>query len=258
MYFYNLILALFFDRKPERVLEIFSSDPVSGLESSRIKDLVEHYGSNTLPPPPKRSFFKMLWRQISDFMILILIAATIVSAAIDHEKPTSPIVLAIVIVFNVVIGLSQEWKASKALEALMILSIPMAKVVRDGKMIEMEASGLVPGDLVILEEGDAVPADLRLIEVSQLEIVEAILTGESIATEKNIQPIKVKSRKLPLGDCAGNAFMATVVSKGRGKGIVVRTGESTEVRLRLKFRLVKSVVRSTLRQKLKLQFKGSC
>lgn len=93
----------------------------------------------------------------------------------------------------------------------------------------IESCDLVPGDVVILEEGDSVPADLRLIQTSQLEIIETILSGESVAVEKDIAPIKSRARKLPLGDCKGNVFMATVVARGRGKGIVVRTGDDTEI-----------------------------
>lgn len=102
-------------------------------------------------------------------------------------------------------------------------------MVREGKQESINASELVPGDLVVLEEGDLVPADLRLVFCAQLEIVESILTGESVGIKKNTEAIRAVTRKLPLGDCLGNAFMSTMVAKGRGKGVVVRTGAKTEV-----------------------------
>ncbi|KAJ3058781.1 hypothetical protein HK102_010319, partial [Quaeritorhiza haematococci] len=169
----------------------------------------------------------MLLAQILDFMIIILVIAAVAEAATkDYE---AAVVLMIVVVLNVLIGFTQEYKANKALEALMSLSVPKATVIRDGQQSTIDSAQLVPGDIVVLDEGDAIPADLRLCEVSQLEIVEAILTGESVPTSKSIKTIRKRSRKLPLGDCKGNAFMATVVAKGRGKGIVVRTGEDTEI-----------------------------
>ncbi|RUO95306.1 P-type ATPase [Jimgerdemannia flammicorona] len=136
-------------------------------------------------------------------------------------------VLLVVIVLNTAIGFTQEWKASRALDALMRLGVPQAQVIRDGKAQHIDSSLLVPGDIVILDEGESVPADLRLIEVAQLEAVEAVLTGESLPVLKSIEAIK--SRKLPLGDCRGNAFMTTVIARGRAKGLVVRTGADTEI-----------------------------
>lgn len=151
----------------------------------------------------------------------------ITEAALKEWKEA--IVLFAVILMNIVIGFSQEYKAKQALEALMSLSVPKAVVVRDGQTVSIDSMDLVPGDIVVLEEGDAVPADLRIAEASQLEIVEALLTGESLPVAKFPKHIRAPTRKLPLGDCKGNAFMSTVVAKGRGKGIVVRTGHNTEI-----------------------------
>ncbi|CAJ0882113.1 15854_t:CDS:10, partial [Entrophospora sp. SA101] len=121
------------------------------------------------------------------------------------------------------------FKANKALEALQKLTVPKARVIRDGEQSIIDSNQLVPGDIVILEEGDSVPADLRIVESSNLELIESILTGESVPTSKNIKKIMTKTRNLPLGDCKGNAFMSTIVAKGRGKGLVVRTGDETEI-----------------------------
>ncbi|TPX32446.1 hypothetical protein SmJEL517_g04459 [Synchytrium microbalum] len=219
--------ALYFDKNGERLAEMYRTDIKNGLSSSVIPEFTAFYGSNMLPPPPKPSPLKMLWEQVSDFMIVILVIAAIAEGASGDPKGMA--VLLIVVVINVIIGFSQEWKANQALEALMSLSVPKASVIRDGKQQVIDSKELVPGDVVVLDEGDAVPADLRLVEVSGLELVESILTGESVPTVKSIRTIRQRTRKLPLGDCKSNAFMATVVARGRGKGIVVRTGEQTEM-----------------------------
>ncbi|KAI8643707.1 hypothetical protein BD408DRAFT_385071 [Parasitella parasitica] len=220
--------ALYFDRSVEKLLGMFSqTDKENGLPSDLIPALRNQYGTNQLPTPARPNAFKMLWEQLTDFMVLILIAAAIVEAA--EKEFNSMIVLLIVVVLNTIIGFSQEWKASKTLNALMNLEVPQAAVIRDGRQQMIGSEDLVPGDLVVLEEGDAVPADIRLIEVSQLGVIEGILTGESVPVQKNVQAIKAKTRKIPLGDCKGNAFMATTVTRGRAKGIVVRTGSNTEI-----------------------------
>ncbi|KAI9345199.1 hypothetical protein BDR26DRAFT_800529 [Obelidium mucronatum] len=219
--------ALYFDKNSEKLAHMFGSDIRTGLPSAKVPILQAHYGPNTLPAPPKPSALKMLWTQLTDFMIIILIIAAITEFAMGDPDPA--VVLLVVVVLNVIIGFSQEWRANRALEALLTLSVPKATVIRDGKQEVIDSAGLVPGDLVVLEEGEAVPADLRLCEVSQLDIIEAILTGESVGTEKSIRTIRKRTRKIPLTDCKGSAFMTTVVARGRGKGIVVRTGESTEI-----------------------------
>ncbi|KAI9315869.1 hypothetical protein BX666DRAFT_1952294 [Dichotomocladium elegans] len=220
--------ALYFDRPVERLLQMFPhTRPNYGLPSALVPALREQYGINKLPDPPRPSAIKMVWNQLTDFMIVLLLIAAIVEAA--QQEFNSMAVLLIVVVLNTAIGFTQEWKASKTLSALMDLSVPKAQVIRDGQQQVVESDSLVPGDLVILEEGDAVPADLRLVEVSQLEVIESILTGESLPVLKKVDAIKAKSRRIPLGDCLGNVFMSTTVARGRGKGIVVRTGEQTEI-----------------------------
>ncbi|KAI1319081.1 P-type ATPase [Mortierella claussenii] len=219
--------ALCFDRRIKRCLKMFRTSIDTGLPSEAILALREHYGMNILPQPPKTSIFKMLWTQFTDFMILLLLAVAVLMAATKDFIPMA--VLLIVVVLNSIIGFTQEYKAGKALDALTKLSVPKAQVLRDGVTSVIDSEELVPGDIIILEEGESVPADLRLAEVSQLEIIESILTGESVAVSKDPKEIRTLTRKLPLGDCKGNAFMSTVVAKGRGKGIVVRTGRLTEM-----------------------------
>ncbi|ORX64077.1 calcium ATPase [Anaeromyces robustus] len=219
--------SLWIDRKVKVLLDMFKVDKDKGLSSDAIEGLRNHYGPNNLQPPPKPSVLKMLFGQIYNFMNIILIIATIVEICIGEYKDA--VVLFVVIVINIVIGFTQEYKAEKALEALTSLTIPQALVLRDGKQEKINSSELVPGDIVILDEGEGVPADLRIIEQSQLEIVESILTGESVPTAKDIKHIRSRTRKIPLAECKGNAFMGTVVAHGRGKGLVVRTGEYTEI-----------------------------
>lgn len=219
--------SLWIDRKVDILLDMFNVKKDKGLSNSQIEELRKHYGENSLRPPPKPSVLKMLWNQVSDFMIIILLIATIIELATQEYKDA--IVLLAVILINIVIGFSQEFKAEKALEALTSLTIPQALVLRDGTQEKINSSELVPGDIVILDEGEGVPADLRIIEQSQLEIVESILTGESVPASKDIKHIRSRTRKIPLADCKGSAFMGTVVAHGRGKGLVVRTGENTEI-----------------------------
>ncbi|KAF8978199.1 P-type ATPase, partial [Entomortierella lignicola] len=219
--------ALCYDRKIKRCLKMFRTSLERGLPSEAIPALQEHYGKNILPQPPRTSVYKMLWTQFTDFMILLLLAVAVLMAATKDFIPMT--VLLIVVILNAIIGFTQEYKAGKALDALTKLSVPKAQVLRNGTTSIIDSEELVPGDVVILEEGESVPADLRLAEVSQLEIIESILTGESVAVNKDPKEIKTLTRKLPLGDCKGNAFMSTVVAKGRGKGIVVRTGRLTEM-----------------------------
>ncbi|KAL0076999.1 hypothetical protein J3Q64DRAFT_1770100 [Phycomyces blakesleeanus] len=220
--------SLYFDRSVEKLLAMFShSDPQNGLASASVASLRDHHGPNRLPDPPRPNALYMLWLQLTDLMVIILIIAAIIQCA--EKEFNSAAVLLVVIVLNTIIGFSQEWKASKTLNALMNLSVPMAQVIRDGEQQMIGSEDLVPGDVVVLEEGEAVPADLRLIEVSQLELIESILTGESVPSSKSTDAVKAKSRRIPLGDCIGNAFMATTVARGRGKGIVVRTGVQTEI-----------------------------
>jgi Ca2+-transporting ATPase len=186
--------ALYFDRTVEKLMAMFSdTDLEKGLPSDKLPALYNHYGYNRLPDPPKSSALKILGRQLTDFMVIILILASIVEAAEQDFK--SMTVLLVVIVLNTIIGFWQEWKASKTLEALTDLSVPKANVIRDGSLQNIDSCELVPGDLVILEEGEAIPADLRLIEVSQLQVMEGVLTGESVPTIKTTDAISGKVKK---------------------------------------------------------------
>lgn len=221
--------ALHVHRETAKVCAMFKSDPVSGLSADQLKQLTDYYGKNEIPQPKAASILKMIWSQLSDPMVMVLLVVAIFAVSIDPHEYPSTIFLLIVIIVNVSIGFIQERKAKRALDALVKLSVPTAKVIRDGQKSEILSQNLVPGDLVQLEEGDSVPADLRLLECANLEVMEAILTGESIAVTKKPDPIRTKARALPLGDCSGNAFMSTLVVRGRAIGVVVRTGKDTAI-----------------------------
>ena len=158
----------------------------------------------------------------------MLIAAATVSLAIQDWEAAG--VLFFVVIVNVTIGLVQEHRSHNALKALNSFAIPQAQLLRDGVVSIQPASELVPGDIVVLEEGANVPADLRLLSVSQLSTIESILTGESLPVLKTTAAIKPRGRRfLPVGDRLNMAFMSTLVSKGRATAIVVNTGATTEV-----------------------------
>jgi Ca2+-transporting ATPase len=165
-------------------------------------------------------------KQFTDFIILVLVAAAIVSAAIEDYE--AMIVLFVVVIINGIIGFVQEYRAKKALDALNSLSVPKAQILRNTVPAIIDSVELVPGDIVLLDEGQNVPADIRLIECSQLSIIEALLTGEPIAVTKNPAVLKGR-RNLAIGDRINMAFMSTMVAKGRGVGVVVNTGIGTQV-----------------------------
>jgi Ca2+-transporting ATPase len=221
--------TLYFDRDVSRVCDMFKTSVESGLDPAQVHVHRNEYGSNVLPAPQQKTALRMILDQLADFMIIVLICTMILSAIMDYPKITSAAVLAVVIVCNVFIGFWQEWKAAKTVKALKSLTVPRARVLRGGNEDMIDASDLVPGDVVLLSEGDYVPADLRLAKVSRLEIIEANLTGESDPVAKNTLPINVKSRKIPVSRCQSNAFMSTLVARGSGLGVVVRVGEYTEI-----------------------------
>ncbi|KAJ1818698.1 hypothetical protein LPJ60_004184 [Coemansia sp. RSA 2675] len=219
--------SLYFDRTVEKLVAMFKTDPTSGLTSEQVEERREFYGRNELPRPVHRPWWKIVWVQLTDLMILMLCAA-IIATAVDGEWKSS-VVLGTVVVLNTIVGAWQEIKAGRALSALENLGSSSAQVIRNGVLESIDAADLVPGDLVEIGEGESVPADLRLTFCAQLDIVESVLTGESVGVSKDPKAIKVRTRQLPLGDCKGNAFMSTLVSHGRGRGIVIRTGAKTEI-----------------------------
>ena len=209
----------------EDLLSNLDSDIDSGLTSAEVQLRLEKYGTNDLKEGSKKSFFSKIIAQFSDFLVLILIGAAIISVFVG-ESQDAIVIIAIVIV-NALLGIYQEGKAEKALDALKKMSSPNAKVIRNGNLEVVPANTLVPGDIVSLDAGDIIPADLRLMESSNLKIEEASLTGESVPVEKNSNSIF--DEDVSLGDRHNMAYMSTAITYGRGKGIVVGTGHDTEI-----------------------------
>jgi len=200
-------------------------DPVRGLTSGEVAERLERYGRNELSEGKRISPLTLLLNQFKDFMVLVLVGATLISALLGEYLDAVTIIA--IIVINGILGFVQEFRAERSLRALKALSAPSASVVRDGQVISVAASELVPGDLVLLEPGDRVPADIRLLETNSLYAEESALTGESVPVGKTALPIR--ESELPLGDQRNLGFMGTMVTRGTAKGIVVRTGMQTEM-----------------------------
>src|SRR3989337_3152489 len=158
-------------------------------------------------------------------MIIVLLAAAVISGVIGEAVDT--VASVVIVIINAVIGFIQEYRAEKAMEALQMMASPTAAVVRDGSIISISSKEVVPGDLVILEAGNVVPADMRLMESAQLRIEEAALTGESVPVEKSLSALHEEI--VPIGDRRNMAYKGTIVSYGRGKGVVAATGMETEL-----------------------------
>ena len=212
-------------QKSDDILSKLETSREEGLNSSDIESRLEKYGHNELKEETGKSFFSKIKEQFSDFLVLILIGAALISIFVGEK--TDAIVILAIVVLNAFLGIYQEGKAEKSLEALKQMASPTAKVIRNGHLEVVPASTLVPGDIVILEAGDIIPADLRLIESSNLKIEEASLTGESVPVEKNGN-IDF-DHEVSLGDRTNMAYMSTIVTYGRGKGVVVGTGHETEI-----------------------------
>ena len=196
-----------------------------GLSENEARNRLEKYGFNVLREKKGKGPFVMFLDQFRDFMIGVLIVAAIISGIIGELSDTIAIV--VIVVLNAIIGFVQEYRAEKAMAALKKMAAPEATVIRDGMPANIPASKTVPGDIVILEAGKVIPADMKLIEVAQLKVEEAALTGESIPVEKHTKPLH--DEMLPLGDRKNMAYKGTTVSYGRGTGIVVATGMETEL-----------------------------
>ena len=215
---------IWFCKTIEEITQEFKIDTNQGLSKSQVTSNRQTYGSNELETKKKKSLFIKFLEQFKDFMIIILIIAAIISGVIGYiegEGVTDSVIILIVVIVNAIIGVAQESKAEKSLEALQKLSSHVAKVLREGTIQVIASKELVPGDIVILDTGDYVPADLRLIEAINLKSQEASLTGESVPVEKNIEVIQ--EQKTNLADRKNMLFSSSLITYGRGKGIVVET-----------------------------------
>lgn len=204
-----------------------------GLSSQEAKKRFEKYGANELEKEEKPSLIRRFLSQLADPMTLILIVAAIVSAVTSiysHEGFTDVIIILSVVVVNAVLGVYQEGKAEKAIEALQEMTASQSKVLRDGKQVTLKSSELVPGDIVILEAGDAIPADGRILESMSLKIEEAALTGESVPVNKTADTLGAANGKdVPLGDRKNMIYMGSTVVYGRGCAVITDTGMNTEM-----------------------------
>lgn len=219
-----------FNKEVEEISKETKTDLKNGLNEEEVKKRQKEYGFNELEEKKKKSIFVKFLEQFKDFMIIILIIAAIISGIVGYmegEGFTDSIIILVVVILNAVIGVVQESKAEKSLEALKKMSSYSAKVLRDGKITVIPSRELVPGDVVILETGDYVPADIRIIEAVNLKSQEASLTGESVPVEKNAE--KIENEEVSLGDRSNMLFSSSLITYGRGKGIVVETGMNTEV-----------------------------
>ena len=197
----------------------------AGLSAAEASARLEKNGPNELKEKAGKSPLKMLWEQFTQTMVLILLAAGVISGFLGKEVETIAI-LAIVVLFAV-LGFVQEFRAEKAMAALKKMSVPTVRVRRDNRVQEIEATKLVPGDILVLETGNIVPADLRLLECANLRIMEAALTGEAEAVEKTSEALS--KTEMPIGDRINMAYSGTNVTYGRGSGIVTGTGMQTEL-----------------------------
>lgn len=209
----------------EDVLKKLNVDPELGLSEEEVKKR-QGTGLNEFDEAKKKSFLMRFLEQFKDVLIIILILAALVSIAVDPGDLTESIIILVVVVFNAALGVYQENKAEKSLEALKKISAPLTTVIRSGRMQEIESRFLVPGDIIILEAGDYVPADARLLEVVNLKVDESALTGESVPVEKTV--VEIESNQA-LGDRKNEVFSSTLITYGRAKAVVTKTGMKTEI-----------------------------
>ena len=217
---------MWYDVTSQDVLDKLNVALSTGLSELEAKKRLLEHGENKLNSQKKKSIWQLFLSQINDVMIYILFGAAIISAFM--KEYSDAVIILIVILINALIGVIQESKAEKSLEALKKLSTPKAIVKRDGNIREIPSEEVVIGDIIILDAGRYLPADLRLIESANLKIDESAFTGESVPAEKNSEVIN-STEKIPIGDQLNMAFMSTLVTYGRGTGVVINTGMNTEI-----------------------------
>ena len=223
-------MSNWYNKEVKEVEQELVTNIVTGLTQDQVNTKLAKFGLNALKTKKKKSLLVKFIEQFKDFMIIILILAAIISGAVSiaqGEKITDSIIILVVVIANAIIGVVQEAKAEQSLEALQKLSGHEAKVIRNGSMLIVPATDLVPGDIVALDTGDYVPADLRVIDAVNLKAQESSLTGESVPVEK--QAASIESEEVAIGDRSNMLFSSSLITYGRGKGIVVETGMSTEV-----------------------------
>ncbi len=215
----------YFNQSASETAEDLQVDLSTGLSGKEATERSQKYGSNRLEGGKEKSILAMALDQLKDFLVLILIVAAVISILLGEDL--EGIVILAIVVLNTFLGVYQENKASNALKALKEMASPHAKALRDGQVVEIASHEVVPGDVVILEAGDYIPADLRLVESINLKIDEAALTGESVPVEKDAKAVLPEDASL--GDRINSAYMGTVITYGRGKGVITDTGMKTQM-----------------------------
>lgn len=225
-----------YNKSIKQVLDDHTSHLENGLHEGEVKKRLEKFGENKLQEKKGKSIWSMILDQFKDVLIIILIIAAGISLVVgikngashgEYDSIIDALLIIAIVILNAVLGVTQENKANNALKALKEMAAPVAKVIRDGKLLKVPSSALVPGDLIVLEAGDYVPADARLVESVNLKIDESALTGESVPVEKDSDDMVKEDA--PLGDRTNMAYMSTIVTYGRGKAIVSSTGMGTEI-----------------------------
>ena len=218
-------------KEVKRVEEEFGTNQEYGITQEEAKKRIEHYGKNKLADKKKENIFIRFIKQFNDFMIIILIVASIISAVVSKFDGSGDyidsIIIIAIVVFNAIMGLLQEAKAEKSLEALKTMTAPVAKVKREGKIVTIPGEEVVPGDILFLEAGNYVPADARLIMASNLKVEESSLTGENLPVLKDANIILNNCQGI--GDMVNMVFSSTVIVNGHGIAIVTETGMNTKV-----------------------------
>mgnify|MGYP000908663590 FL=1 len=220
---------MWFTKSQNEVLKELNVNPKVGLTKDEVNARLEKYGQNKLKGKAKKTLMQLFIAQLQDMLIYVLIAAAVINLIVDIKHGwTDALIIMAVVLINAIVGVVQESKAEKALEALQQMTTPKSLVRRNGEVIEVNSEDLVPGDILIIDAGRFIPADVRLIESANLQIEESALTGESVPSEKNADFI-TKDEKIPVGDKGNMAFMSTMATYGRGEGVVVATGMETEI-----------------------------
>jgi Ca2+-transporting ATPase len=214
-------------REIGHIISQFETHLEKGLTQAEVQDRLEKHGPNELTEKPRPGFFQLLLSQFNNFLVIILIVAAVVSVLVGEV--IDAVAIMVIVILNAVVGVVQESKAEAALAALKKMAAPNAQVIRDGHQVTVPSRELVPGDIVLLEAGNYVPADMRLIESVNLKVEEASLTGESVPVDKEAKVVLDKD--IPIGDRRNSAFMSTLVTYGRGKGLVTGTGMHTQIGL---------------------------
>jgi Ca2+-transporting ATPase len=211
----------------EQLIADFQTHLECGIAQQEATRRLAEHGSNELTEGHRPGFLALFWDQFNNYLVIILVVAALVSLALGEWVDS--IAIMVIVALNSLVGVIQEAKAEQALAALKKMAAPNAQVIRDGRLVSVPSREVVPGDIVLLEAGNYVPADVRLFECANLKIEEASLTGESVPVEKD--PVVLLDSDIPLGDRRNTAFMGTLVTYGRGRGIVTCTGMNTQIGL---------------------------